>query len=37
MAMQETNLSIVENYDFVLCASSNAFLNKNLTFVPVFV
>lgn len=37
MAMQETNLSIVENYRFVLCASSNVFLNKNLTFIPVFV
>lgn len=37
MAVQETNLRITENDYFVLCASSNVFLNKILTFVPLFV
>lgn len=35
--MQETNLRITENYNFVLYASSNVFLNKILTFVSLFV
>lgn len=37
MAMEETNLRITENYNFVLYASSNVFLNKILTFVSLFV